>query len=121
LKIAVIALVVVLSGCAIQGRLIGDGKVYPAETNRSSRSMTATIDGEVYTGSLATTQTFGFGTGFSGGSTGTFTMIGGSNQARGVLISPSNKTIRCEMIYKAVGAQGVCQDSAGKYYDFVSD
>ncbi len=121
MKLYVIAAAVLLAGCSIQGRLLSEGKVYQAETNRSSRSMTAIIDGETYTGSLATAQTFGFGNTFTGGKVGTVTVIGGSNRAAGTLVSPSNKVLRCEVTYTAFGAQGICQDPSGRTYDFISD
>lgn len=121
MKLYMIAAAVLLTGCANSGKLLSDGKAYPAEVSRGTRSMTATIDGEVYKGSLATNQTFGFGTAFAGGRTGTVTMVGGGNQARSTLVSPSNKVLRCDVMFTAFGAQGVCQDQAGKLYDFVSD
>lgn len=121
MRIIVLATAIALTGCAVNGKLVSDGKVYPATASKASRSMTATIDGEVYTGSLAFNQTFGIGTGFSGGRVGTVTMIGSSNQARGTLLSPTNKVLRCDVLFSGVGAQGQCQDATGKLYDFVSD
>lgn len=81
--------------------------------------MSATVDGEVYKGSLAVNQSFGFGTGFSGGSVGFGNMMTMGNQARATLLSPTNKILRCDVAFTANAAQGVCQDPQGGTYDLV--
>lgn len=100
--------------------LIRDGKTYPAEVSKAARTMTTTIDGEVYTGNLALNQTYGFGTGFSGGRVGFVNMVGIGNQARATLLSPTNKVLRCDLTLLSFSAEGICQDTQGNTYDVVA-
>ncbi len=109
-----------LTGCAGSAMLVKDGKTYPAEIHKASRTMTTTIDGEVYTGSMALNQTFGFGTGFSAGRTGFVNTASIGNQARATLLSPTNKVLRCDLTLVRLTAQGICQDPQGNTYDVVA-
>jgi len=120
MKLAILVAAVALSGCAGSAMLVRDGKTYPAEISKATRSMTATIDGEVYKGDLALNQTFGFGTGFSAGRVGFGTGIGMGNQARATLLSSTNKVLRCDLTLLSFSAQGVCQDPQGNVYDVVA-
>ncbi|MCW5668120.1 MAG: hypothetical protein KIT86_00575 [Hydrogenophaga sp.] len=120
MRIAFLATVVALTGCAGSAMLVRDGKAYSAEISKATRTMTATIDGEVYKGDLVLNQTFGFGTGFSAGRVGFGSMVGVGNQARATLISPSNKILRCDLTLQSFSAQGVCQDPQGNVYDVVA-
>lgn len=110
-----------LTGCAGSAMLVKDGKTYPAEVSKATRSMTATIDGEVYKGNLALGQTYGFGTGFSAGRVGFVNTVGVSNQARATLLSPTNKVLRCDLTLLSFSAQGICQDAQGNIYDVVAN
>lgn len=120
MKYIILASALALSGCAGSALLVRDGKTYPAEVSKATRSMTATIDGEVYKGDLALNQTFGFGTSFSGPRIGTFTTVGVGNQARATLLSPANKVLRCDLTLLSFSAQGMCQDSQGNVYDVIA-
>lgn len=120
MRLLIICLAGALAGCAGSAMLVRDGKTYPAEVSKATRSMTATIDGEVYTGSLALNQTFGFGTGFSAGRVGIVNTVGVGNQARATLLSPSNKVLRCDLTLLSFSAQGICQDPQGNTYDVVA-
>lgn len=120
MKYGLILATLALTGCAGSAMLVRDGKTYPAEISKATRSMTATIDGDVYKGDLALNQTFGFGTGFSGSRVGFGTMVGTGNQARATLLSSTNKVLRCDLSLLSFSAQGVCQDPQGNVYDVVA-
>lgn len=112
---------VLVAGCAGTATLVRDGKTYPAEISKPMRTMSATIDGEVYKGSLAINQSFGFGNTFSGGSIGTITTFGSANSGRATLLSPSKRVLRCDLNFVVLSAQGLCQDSDGNLYDVVPE
>lgn len=120
MKTLVVLIAVACTGCAGSAMLVRDGKTYPVEISKATRSMTSTIDGEVYKGDLALNQTFGFGTGFSAGRVGFGTGIGMGNQARVTLLSSTNKILRCDLTLLSFSAQGVCQDPQGNVYDVVA-
>jgi hypothetical protein len=110
-------------------QLFSEGSVYDGSYNTLGKTITVNVGGEPYTGNYVMGQTFNFGASQSYGSaysgrssaygygTSFGQSVSTSNQGRALLVSPSNKTIRCDIMASGMNGQGVCQDGAGRMYD----
>lgn len=120
MRIAVLAAVVALAGCAGTGQLLRDGAAYPFTFNAATKTMTTTIDGDTYSGSYILNSGVGTASGFAGGRFATMTVVGSATQGRSMLTSPSGKVLRCEFAVQGMSAIGQCQDSQNRMYDLVT-
>lgn len=108
-----------LSGCAMNFRLLEDGKVHHGTLHQASRSMEAVIDGERYTGPASQGMGVGFGQTFYNGRVGFGTTTVASGQWQGLLTNASGKVIRCQFQAAMGSGQGMCQDNNGRNFDMV--
>lgn len=108
-----------LAGCAMNFRLLEDGKVHHGVIHQASRSMEATIDGERYSGPASQAVGVGFGQTFYNGRVGFGTTTVASGQWQGLLTNASGKVIRCQFQAAFHAGQGMCQDNNGRTFDLV--
>ncbi len=121
MKIAyVAALALTLSGCGGNLLLVADGKTHPGKFDSMTKSIELTVDGKRFAGNYVTNSTVTTGGGMVGNKWISTTGTTGGTQGRAMLISSDNSTMKCEFAYQGMSAQGVCQDSNGKTYDFMT-
>lgn len=126
MRVSIALLAALLAGCAGTVRLIGDGKVHHGTLNTGDKSMQVVVDGEVYKGNWVMGQTTAnsFGVVSYAGRKpvyGSTTATVDSNQGRVLLVSPSNKTIKCDLLSSGMRAQGQCVDSLGRQFDLIAE
>lgn len=109
----------ILAGCALNARLLEDGKQHPAVFDVASGTMTVTIDGDVYTGTLSRGLTTGFISGNVGTQFVSGTTIIASDQFQALLTNKAGKILRCQFRSSLGRGQGVCQQNDGRTFDFV--
>lgn len=115
----ILAAALMLSGCALNVRLLEDGKSYAGSFNVASRSMEVVIDGDLYTGPLSRGMAAGITTGFSGTRMFTGTTIMASDQFQALLTNSAGKVLRCQFQSALGHGQGVCQNNEGRTFDLV--
>lgn len=108
-----------VSGCALNMRLLEDGKVHQGEFSPGTRSMSATIDGDFYEGPISQGSAVGFGTAFSGGKVGFGTMTASSSQFTGILTNRTGKVIQCQFNAALGAGSGMCEGMDGRRYALV--
>lgn len=117
--VATLALVSLTSGCALNVRLLEDGKAHAGSFNVASRSMEVTIDGDKYEGPLYRGAAVGFGTGFVGVRSFNTTSIMASDQFQALLTNAAGKVLRCQFQSSFGRGQGMCQTNDGRTFDLV--
>jgi len=108
-----------LAGCALNMRLLEDGKAHQGKFSPASRSIEATIDGDFYTGPMSQGTSVGIGQAWSGGKMATGTMVGTNGQYSAVMTNKAGKVIRCQFQAALGAGTGVCQDNSGRTFDLV--
>lgn len=119
-KTCVILSVLVLSACGGNLVLVADGKAYPGKFDAMTKSIELNIDGKVFAGNYVTNSSIATGGGMVGTKWISTTSATNGTQGRAMLIASDNSTMKCEFAYEGMSAQGVCQDSTGKAYDFMT-
>lgn len=109
----------VLSGCALNMRLLEDGKVHRGTFDPAGRKMDVTIEGDRFAGSVSQGMMVGFGQTFTGTRMSTGTMVMGSGQFQGVLTNAAGKVLRCQFQSAMGRGQGMCQNNDGRTFDLV--
>lgn len=136
MRFASAVLVAVFAGCAAPIQLTdakiklidSKGVAHPGEYNPMSQTVTATVDGKVFTGHYITNQSAGFyqgsGVAFSGGHVGSSVTTGTSYNAgdsgRAILTAQDGGVLTCGFNYDAVKVIGTCHSNTGERYHLVS-
>lgn len=124
---------VFLFGCSHQLTMypVGGGALGQGVAEESGKRVTINLNGNTYTGSyvhdggsVATFQSYGSATAFSGTKIATVAgnsfgsaYVPGSGNGRILAHSSSGDAIRCEFQYVGGSGIGVCRDGSGKEYD----
>lgn len=116
-----LAAVAVLTGCAGGGKLIRDGKAYPAKFEAMGKTIEAEIDGEVFKGKYILNNSFGYASGTAGGSFATMSVVGSATRGSALLTSEKGGVLRCDFNVNGMSAIGACQDSQGRMYDLITE
>ena len=105
-----------VSGCALNMKLLDEGRTHEGHFSPASRSMDVTIDGKAYSGPMTQSTAIGFGTSFAGRRMVQTTTVGTGSDGQAVMTSPDGKWLQCQ--FSAALGQGVgqCQDASGKIY-----
>jgi len=120
MKLAIAALLVVtLTGCAGNLRLLEDGRVHHGSWNAVSKHVEVTVDGVLYAGEFIRGTSSGFGTSFGAGGTSFGTGVGVSNGGSATLISADGKVIQCIFRAEMGRGQGQCEGLDGRRFALV--
>jgi hypothetical protein len=120
MKFALVLLAACVStGCTVNMRLLEDGKVHQGTFSPASRTLTAVIDGDSYSGPASQGVGLGVGQTFYGGKVGFGTTTVATGQWQGLLTNKSGKVIRCQFQAAMGSGQGLCQDNNGRSFDLV--
>lgn len=115
--IGTLAAVALLSGCALNMRLLEDGKIHQGTFDYAGGRLSAMIDGDAYSGPVSR----GMGFGLSQGLVGTRPMMATttmfSDQFQGLLTNAAGRVIRCQIQSAGGRGNGICQDNNGRTYD----
>lgn len=112
-------LVTALSGCALNVRLLEQGKEHQGTFNPPARAMEVTIDGEKYTGSLSGGSAPGFATMYTPRGPVMATTGVATGQFNATLTSPSGKVIVCQFNSMMGSGSGTCEGLDGRRFAFV--
>lgn len=119
LRTGLVCAIAMLSGCALNVKLLEDGKAHLGSFDVASRTMQVTIDGDKYAGPLHRGMAAAFMTGFSGARTYTGTAIMASSDFSAILTNSAGKILRCQFNSALGRGQGVCQMNDGRTFDLV--
>jgi hypothetical protein len=131
-RLAVLIAALALNGCAWQVQMMprDSGKVYVGEGHGDGLGggqVSITIEGRKYSGPVmrtASTDSFGFFQlyGSRGQSTfGTTASVGGTVYVKGLLSSPDNHGLRCDLTGDGMGhLGGICIDDDKRIYDVLA-
>lgn len=109
-----------VGGCALNVRLLEDGKAHLGNFNPSTGTMEVTIDGDPYKGTVHRgAPPVGFMTGFSGTRTFTGTTMMVSSDFSSLLTNSAGKILRCQFNSALGRGQGLCQMNDGRTFDLV--
>src|SRR5258706_2968031 len=108
-----------LSGCALNMRLLEDGKVHQGKFSPATRSMSAEIDGDHYEGPISQGMGVGFGTAFSGRRTAFGTSVGTTGDWSGILTSKTGRVIQCSFNAALGAGSGMCEALDGRRHALV--
>lgn len=110
---------VVLSGCALNYRLLEDGKEHAGSFSTPSRTMEVVIDGEKYTGTLSQGMSTGVTTMYTRRGPVMGTGVAGSGQFNATMQSASGKVLVCQFSSAMGTGSGTCEGLDGRRFAFV--
>lgn len=119
MRIAMVVAAAALSGCALNVKLLEDGKAHAGSFDVAAGTMEVVIDGDRYAGRLSRGTSAGFFTGTAGTQTVTGTSIVASDQFQAVLTNSSRKVLRCQFQSALGRGVGICQNNEGRKFDLV--
>jgi len=118
-KIAILAACIALSGCALNIRLLEDGKVHQGTMDYAGGRMAVNIEGDAYAGPISRGVSTAFTNGFIGRrpTFGSTLLI--SDQFQGLLTNKDGRILRCAIQSAGGRGQGLCQMNDGRTFDVI--
>ena len=119
MRIALVAVTAVLAGCALNVKLLEDGKAHAGNFDVAAGTMEVVIDGDRYAGRLSRGTSAAFFTGMAGTRLVTGTSVIASDQFQAVLTNSAGRVLRCQFQSALGRGTGLCQNNEGRTFDLV--
>lgn len=115
----ILAAALTLTGCALNYRLLEDGKEHAGSFSTPSRTMEVEIEGEKYTGTLSQGMSTGVTTMYTRRGPVIGTGVAGSGQFNATMRSASGKVLVCQFSSAMGTGSGTCEGLDGRRFAFV--